>query len=92
MRLSEMEPGVRYIVTKCAKRGSLKVGDRVSVLKDKTLMNHTFRGWQEEGEWKRIRVAEVEPDRKYYEAQIAWCRARLAFYERVMAGRKEATA
>lgn len=74
MKLKDMIPQVRYIVTKNG--NTLKKGDRIWIDFDGALMNVQAGGWLMPQEWKRLKN-EVEFDKAYYEKEIEKLQAKI---------------
>ena len=81
MKLREMEPGVRYIVTKNG--STLLKGDRIRLEKDGALMCTDAGGWLNPSDWKRLRN-EIEIDKEYYKKIARVKREELAAIERIL--------
>jgi hypothetical protein len=45
MKASDMQPGLRYIVTKASKNGEFQIGDRVQLEDDGAISNVDAGGW-----------------------------------------------
>jgi len=84
LRFKDMEIGVRYVITKCAKGGSLSVGDHVYLGSDQQLFNKEAMGWLPEREWQRIRIAGVELDREYYKNRLSKCKAEIIWCNKLL--------
>lgn len=78
MKLKEMIPEVRYVVTKGG--STLNKGDRIWLDFDGSLMSLQGGGWLMPQEWRLFRN-EVEFDTAYYEKEIEKHRAKIELCE-----------
>lgn len=66
MKLAEMTPVIRYIVTKGD--ADFTVGDHIYLdEKDNTIVCREEQGWLESEEWNTCTTVEVEPDHEWCE-------------------------
>lgn len=78
MKLKEMIPEIRYVVTKGG--STLQEGETVWIEPDGSLMSPDGYGWLEHDDWKLLRN-EVEFNMAYYEKEIEKHRAKIKMCE-----------
>jgi len=81
MKLKDMIPELRYVVTKGGL--TLQKGDNIWLDFDGSLMSLQGGGWLYAQEWKRLRN-EVEFDVPYYEKEIEKNQAAIKTYKRLI--------